>query len=156
MQRTFSCSLSSRMYVFWICWIRSSLLLLYFTDWNPIPHFLAHVTSLPMSFEQAHDKTYKMACAPMKTQIRLGIRSVLSESSLCAQWIAKDPSFLHANSEDSDQTGRMPRLILVFAGRTCHFEGFVMRWLKLFLRLGCLTVASHGCLHIFSMPCDIV
>ena len=23
----------------------------------------------------------------------------------------KDPSFLHADSEDSDQTGRMPRLI---------------------------------------------
>ena len=32
-------------------------------------------------------------------------------SSLCAQWIAKDPRFLHADSEDSDQTGQMPRLI---------------------------------------------
>ena len=41
-----------------------------------------------------------------------------SESSLCAQLVAKDPSFLHADSEDSDQTGRMPRLIWVFAGRT--------------------------------------
>ena len=49
-----------------------------------------------------------------------------TESSLCAQWIAKDPSFLHAASEDSDQTERMPRLIWVFAGRTCHFVGFVM------------------------------
>ena len=49
-------------------------------------------------------------CAP--------IRPVWSESSLCAQWVAKDPSFLHADSEDSDQTGRMPRLIWVFAGRT--------------------------------------
>ena len=28
--------------------------------------------------------------------------------------------FLHGDSEDSDQTGRMPRLIGVFAGRTCH------------------------------------
>ena len=35
--------------------------------------------------------------------------------------------FLHADSEDSDQTGRMPRLIRVFAGRTCHFVNFVMR-----------------------------
>ena len=34
---------------------------------------------------------------------------------------------LHADSENSDQTGRMPRLIRVFAGRTCHFVGFVMR-----------------------------
>ena len=31
--------------------------------------------------------------------------------------VAKDPRFLHADSEDPDQTGRMPRLIRVFAGR---------------------------------------
>ena len=39
-------------------------------------------------------------------------------------------------SEDSGQTGRMPRLIWVFAGRTCHFVGFVMLRLsyKLLLR----------------------
>ena len=47
----------------------------------------------------------------------LGICPVWSESSLCAQWVAKDPR-LHADSEDSDQTGRMPRLIWVFAGCT--------------------------------------
>ena len=34
------------------------------------------------------------------------IRPVWSESLLCAQCVAKDPSFLHADSEDSDQTGR--------------------------------------------------
>ena len=68
-----------------------------------------------------------MSVRPAKTQIRLGIRPVLSESSMCAKWVAKDPSFLHADSEDSDQTGRMPRLNCVFAGRTCHFVGFVMR-----------------------------
>ena len=68
-----------------------------------------------------------MTVRPAKIQISLGIRSVWSESSLCAQWVAKDPIFLHADSEDSDQTGRMPRLIWVFAGRTCHVVGFVMR-----------------------------
>ena len=26
------------------------------------------------------------------------------QSSLCAQWVAKDPRFLHADSEYSDQT----------------------------------------------------
>ena len=67
---------------------------------------------------------------PANTQISLGIRPVWSESSLCAQWVAKVPSFLHADSEDSDQTGRMPRLIWVFDGRTCHIVGFVMRRLK--------------------------
>ena len=41
-----------------------------------------------------------------------------SESSLCAQRVAKDPSFLHADSEDSDKTGRMPRLNWAFAGLT--------------------------------------
>ena len=65
----------------------------------------------------------------VKTQISLGIRPVWSESSLCAQWVAKDPIFLHADSEDSDQTGRIPRRIWVFAGRTRHFVGIVMRWL---------------------------
>ena len=36
----------------------------------------------------------------------------------CAQWVAKGPMFLHADSEGSDQTGQMPKLIWVFAGRT--------------------------------------
>ena len=44
--------------------------------------------------------------------------------------------FLHTDSEDSDQTWRMPRLILVFAGRTGHFVGYVMRWLKYYVCLG--------------------
>ena len=38
------------------------------------------------------------------------------QSLLCAQWVAKDPRFLHADSEGSDQTGRMPRLIWVLLG----------------------------------------
>ena len=60
----------------------------------------------------SHDMTNQQnECAPAKTQISLGIRPDCSESSLCTQWVAKDPSFLHADSEDSDQTGRMPRLI---------------------------------------------
>ena len=35
--------------------------------------------------------------------------------------------FFHADSEDSDQTGQMPSLIRVFAERTGHIVGFVMR-----------------------------
>ena len=38
--------------------------------------------------------------------------------SLATHWV---------HSEDSDQTGRMPRLIWVFTGHTGHFVGFVMR-----------------------------
>ena len=62
-----------------------------------------------------------------KTQISLGIRPVWSESSLSA-WRKLGSWATHwAHSEDSDQTGRMPRLIWVFAGRTYHLVGFVMR-----------------------------
>ena len=77
-----------------------------------------------------------MTVRPAKTQISLGIRPAWSESSLWAHWVAKDPSFLHADSEDSDQTGRIPRQIWVFAART-HFIGFVMSWLILFC-LSCI------------------
>ena len=80
-------------------------------------------------------KPTKWHVRPAKTQIILGIRPVWSESSLCAQWVAKDPIFLHADSEDSDQTNRMPRLIWVFAGCTFYFVGFVMRRLILFHQL---------------------
>ena len=36
--------------------------------------------------------------------------------------------FLYAHSEDPDQTGRMPKLIRVFAGHKGNFDGFVTRW----------------------------
>ena len=61
-------------------------------------------------------------------EISLGIHPVWSESLLCAEWVAKDPSLLHADTEDSDPTGRMP--IFFYSGNTCHCVGFVMRWLK--------------------------
>ena len=77
-------------------------------------------------------KTTKWLVRPAKSQISLGIHPVWSESSLCAQWVAKGPNFHHADSEDFDQTGWMPRLIWVFAGRTSHFVGFVM--MRLILR----------------------
>ena len=60
----------------------------------------------------SHNKTKpnKISVRPAKTQI--------SQSSLCTEWVANDPSCLHADSKDSDQNGQMPRLIWVFAGRT--------------------------------------
>ena len=65
-------------------------------------------------------------CAPSQVSDQPGHPPSLFKSSLCAQRVAKDPSFLHADSEDSDQTGRMPRLIWVFAGRNLILLGFVM------------------------------
>ena len=76
------------------------------------------ITSLWNAFEPRHDKTNKMAVRPVKIQINLGIRPVWSESSLSA-WRKLGSLVTHwAHSEDSDQTGRMPRLIWVFAART--------------------------------------
>ena len=50
--------------------------------------------------EPPHDKTNKMTVRPAKTQISRCIRPVWSESLLCAQWVAKDQSFLHADWAD--------------------------------------------------------
>ena len=64
-----------------------------------------------------------------KAQISLQTHAVWSESLLCTLWVEKDPMLLHADSEDSDQTGWMPRLARVLKGRKVHFVGFVVRWL---------------------------
>ena len=80
--------------------------------------------------EPSHDKTNKMICAPSKD--RSAWAATQSDQSLqCGQWVVESPMFLHVDSQDSDQTGRMPRLIRVFAGRKGHYVGFVMRRLIL-------------------------
>ena len=43
----------------------------------------------------------------------------------CALTVARHPRFLHADSEDFDQTGQAPRLIRVFAGCTGQFFGLL-------------------------------
>ena len=66
---------------------------------------------------------------PAKTQISLGFRPVWSVSSLSAWRKVRSLATHKADSEDSDQTGRMPRLIWVFNGRKPQFVGFLMRQL---------------------------
>ena len=69
-------------------------------------------------FEPRHDKTNKVSVRPAKTQISLCIRPIWSKSSL-STWRKLGSIATHwAHSEDSYQTGWMPRLIWVFAGRT--------------------------------------
>ena len=63
-------------------------------------------------------KPTKWHVRPAKTQISLGIHPVWSESSLSA-WRKLGSLATHwVHSEDSDQTGWMPRLIWVLAGCT--------------------------------------
>ena len=112
---------------------------------------ISHQTTHPRTWtEPRRDKTNKMTVRPAKTQISLGICPVWSESSLCPHWVAQDPGFLHADSEDSDQTGRMPRLIWVFAGRTlillvlsCHGSVTVNTWQRLSWLFSLLSDEHH-------------
>ena len=83
----------------------------------------------PVENELLQYKTNQMTLRPAKTQISLGICLVWSESSLCAQWVAKDPRFLHADTEDwSDWADAQADLSLRW--EHSHFVGFVKRRLK--------------------------
>ena len=96
-------------------------------------------------YELWHDQTNKMSVRPAKTQISLGIRPVWSESSLSA-WRKLGSLATHeAHSEDSDQSGRMPRLIWVFAGRTVTL--FVLSCRGSYAMVSVLTEA--GLKHLF-------
>ena len=61
------------------------------------------------------------------------------QSLLCPHVKLKSLAIIRAHSEAADQTGWMPRLIWVFAGRKGHFVGFVMRRLILL----CLTCVNN-------------
>ena len=67
--------------------------------------------ALVSQYEPPHDKTNKMACAPSEDSDQPLASAQSDQSSLYAQWVVKDPMFLHADSEGADQTGWMPRLI---------------------------------------------
>ena len=103
-----------------------------------------------LTFEPPHDKTNNVTVCPAKTQISLGIRPVWSESSLCAQWVPKDPSFLHADSEDwSDWADAQADLSLRWAHN--HTVGFVMRRLIFIsFQTGKIQVTSQQ-MHLFQV-----
>ena len=90
-------------------------------------------------------KPTKWSVRQAKTQISLGIRPVWSESSLSAWRNLGSFATQWMHNEDSDQTGQMPRLIWVFAGRTVHFVGFVMLRLKLQDKKALLETFSTSC-----------
>ena len=74
-------------------------------------------------------KPTKWPVCPAKTQISQGICMVWSVSLLWAQWIAKNPRFLPADSKDwSDWVDTQADLSLCWAQRS--FVGFVMLWLN--------------------------
>ena len=109
-----------------------------------------------MTNELPHAKPTKWHVRPAKTQISLGICPVYSESSLSA-WRKLGSLATHwVHNEDSDQTGQMPRLIWVFAGRTLillvllwggsDVECTMMLFMKINLYL-CEIFVVYFCLH---------
>ena len=112
--------------------------------WNVLKTAAKH-----LNLSRLMTKSTKWHVRPMKTQISLGIRPVWSESSLSARTKLDSLATHWAHSEDSDQTGRMPRLIWVFAGRICHFVGFVTMRL---ISLGMVQLLVHAyCFRMFSL-----
>ena len=90
--------------------------------------------------EPPHDKSDEMTCAPSEDSDQLGHPPVWSESSLSAWRNIWALTTCWVHSEDSDQTGWMPRLIWVFTGLTCHFIGFILRRLN-YLQIPTLSIS---------------
>ena len=135
---------------------------LYNEDMHPteLQIFQPHYDSTsPNVNEPPHDKTNKHV-RPVKTQTSLGIHPIWSESLLSA-WRKLGFLAIHwAHSEDSDQTGRMPRLIRVFAGRTCQYVGFVTKRLKCFNWLLCflpknLNYEPNNWIQVWTLPLNV-
>ena len=91
-------------------------------------------------------------------RLRLAWASTQSDQSLLSTWRKLGSLAAHwAHCKDSDQTGRMPRLTRVFAGRTCHLGGFVMLSHVWFTCSSCdwhpVTVLSHYYMsHVMRKP----
>ena len=75
---------------------------------------LSHLMTKPTELLLHPAKTWSAWASVQSDQSGRPVWSVFAVRSLSS----KDPRFLHADSEDSDQTGRMPRLIWVFSRRT--------------------------------------
>ena len=69
------------------------------------------------AYGRQRQKTYLVR--PAKSQISLCIRTGRSDSSL-GNFDSQDLKFLHMESEESDHTVRMNRLIGVFVGLSCQ------------------------------------
>ena len=76
-----------------------------------------------------HDKTNNMSCAPGEDSDQPGLSpSLISFHYALNRYLRAQCFFMRA--EKTDQTERVPRLILVFPGCTAHFVGFVMQRLN--------------------------
>ena len=90
------------------------------------PALLLHIYIASKKERKKEKQTNKMACAPSEDSDQPGHPP--DQSFRFPHEESLSPYLpIERTVEDSDQTGRMPRLIWVFAGRKDHFVGLVMR-----------------------------
>ena len=94
----------------------------------------ANLVSNKLNMSRFMTKPKKWLCAQRRLRSAWAYPPVWSESSLSACRKLGSLATHWAHTEDSDQTGRMPRLIWVFAGRTlillvlsCRGSNIIMR-----------------------------
>ena len=103
-------------------------------NWNSIwamsvRIFCLNLDNILVTNEPQLDKINKIIC--VQQRLRSAWASTESDQSSLSTWRNLWSLGMHwAHSEDSDQTGRMTRLICVFAGLTGHFVCFVVLRLK--------------------------
>ena len=95
---------------------------------------------------------------PAKAQISLGIRPVWSESSLCAKWVAKDPSFLHVDSEDwSDRADAQAWRTLILLVFSCRGSVILFELLSLRLCWSKMSISNQiFCSLLYTSIVDII
>ena len=77
-------------------------------------------------FQPLHDKTNKMVCAPSKDSDQPGHSPSLISLRWALNGYVRTKCFFMRTAK-TDQIGRMPSLIWVFAGPKGHFVSFVVR-----------------------------
>ena len=77
------------------------MLITKWSAWRLVPHSLHEVITMPdrTKWATSWQNQQNVMCAQWR--LRSACASAQSgQSSLCTQWVAKDPSFLHTDSED--------------------------------------------------------
>ena len=101
-------------------------------------------------------KLTKWHVRPAKTQINLGIHPVWSESSLPARRNIGSLSTHWAHSEDTDLTGRIPRLIWVFAWCTLILFVLSRRGSNVLVHAVLIAIDRHICIYfVFVTPLSL-
>ena len=120
--------------------LKRILTLLHWHDIHVISYWMNQTSQVGLSYQKVchtiSQNGVKMSpswqnqqcgCAPSEDSDQTGLRPVWSESLLCTQWVAKDPSFLHEDAQ-ADLSLRWAH---------SHFVGFVTRWLKCIMLYYC-------------------